>query len=408
MLLRHFPAFLYRDFRLLWTSELISATGTGVFKVAISWQLYEITHSAFALGFMGLVQLIPFLIFNLIGGAAADAHNRKHILYITQPIIALGSLALSLTTFFHVITPIIIYVILSFVSVALAFDMPARGALLPVLVERKDLLHANSMYTLLWEMANIIGPAIGGFLLVTIGISRIYFLDFLSTLFVVWAIFLLRNNGQPHGERSVFSLGAVKESFSFLFSINILWTTKLLDAASVLFASCIILFPLFAKDILHVGPQGLGILYASPALGACFTGLLFSKVASRIRKQGLAVLFAIVVYALATILFGLSTSFLLSCIALFISGGANVINVIIRTTITQLNTPNAMMGRISAISSFFWMSGDRLGDLEGGVVAQFFGGPVAVISGGILALGIVGIMALGNPILRNYSRKGEN
>ncbi|HEX8965727.1 MAG TPA: MFS transporter [Patescibacteria group bacterium] len=407
MLLKHFPSFTYRDFRLLWISELISAIGTGIFKVAIGWQLYALTHSPFALGLMGLVQLIPFLASNLIGGAAADSHNRKRILYITQPVIALGSFFLGLTTFLHIISPVLIYIILALVSVALAFDMPTRGAFLPTLVERKDLVNANSIYTLLWEIADIIGPGIGGFLLASIGIASIYFLDFVSTLFVVGAIALMHNNGEPEKERSLFSLQSIRHSFTFLFSKHILWTTKLLDAASVLFASCVILFPVYAKDILHVGPQGLGLMYTAPAMGAFIVGVVYSKISTKFSRQGAILLGAVAVYALSTILFGISKIFFISFLALFISGGANVVSVIIRATITQLNTPGNMMGRVSAISSFFWVSGDRLGDLEGGVVAQFLGAPFAVAFGGIVALGIVGSMAIFNPLLRNYVYKDE-
>src|SRR5258708_3382857 len=214
----HFPAFRYRDFRLLWTSELISAIGTSILNVAIAWQLYLMTHSAFALGFVGLAQGIPFLLFNLIGGSFADVHNRKIILYITQPIIALASIMLAIATLYHFITPVLIYILLAIVNIALAFDMPARGGLLPTLVDKKDWGNANSFYTLLWQTANMIGPAIGGFLIAGIGVGWIYVLDGLSTIVVFITVVLIHASGQPTGEVSKPSFKSITDGFSFLFS----------------------------------------------------------------------------------------------------------------------------------------------------------------------------------------------
>lgn len=403
MLLSHFPAFKHRDFRLLWISELISAIGTSILTVALSWQLYLLTHSAIALGLVGLAQGIPFLLFNLIGGSFADAHNRKVILYITQPIIALASFILAVTTFTHTITPLTIYSLLIVVNLALAFDMPARGGLMPTLVPKKDLGSANSIYTLLWQTSNMIGPAIGGFLIAGIGVGWIYMLDAFSTVSVVLAIMLIHASGVPHGDVTKPSFRAIQDGFSFLFSRPILWSTKLLDAVSVLFASSIIVMPIFAKDILHVGPQGLGFLYAAPSIGGVVVGFLVSPHLSKVKKQGKLLLISVAIYALATVYFGFSTSFIMSLLALFIAGGANVISVILRSTITQLNTPNHMMGRLSSISSVFWFAGDKLGDVEGGFLAQLLGARLSVVLGGIGALVTVGVMTLGISSLRNYT-----
>lgn len=403
MLLSHFPAFKYRDFRLLWTSELISAIGSSMLNVALAWQLYELTHSAAALGFVGLSQGIPFLLFNLIGGSFADAHNRKLILYITQSIIAFASMILAIATFFHGITPLLIYTQLALVNIALAFDMPARGGILPTLVDKKDLGSANSVYALLWQTSNMIGPAIGGFLIAGIGVGWIYFLDGISTLTVVLAILLLHANGNPSSDVIKPSIKSIREGFAFLFSKKILWSTKLLDTVSVLFASTVIVLPIFAKDIFHVGPQGLGLLYAAPSVGGVVIGFVLTPYISKIHQQGKLLLSAVTLYALATILFGASRSFILSLGALFIAGGANVISVILRSTITQINTPNTMMGRLSSISSVFWFTGDKLGDVEGGFVAQLLGAPLSVIIGGVGALLTVATLAFCIPALRNYT-----
>lgn len=403
MFLSHFPAFKYRDFRLFWAAEFTSAVGTNILTVAIGWHLYELTHSPFALGLIGIFQGVPFLLLNLLGGNFADVHNRKHILYVTQPIIVATSLVLALGTFLHVISSILIYAMIALVWIAVAFDMPARGALLPTLVERKDLASANSTYTLLWEASNLVGPALGGFLIAAIGVGNIYFLDAVTTLFMVLAIYLIHQNGEPTGEKSEISLQAIKEGFVFLFSKEVLWTMKVLDAVSVLFASCIVLMPVFAKDILHVGPQGLGLLYAAPALGGVVMGIIMSRLITHLKQQGKIMLLAIAVYALATIVFGLSHSFVLSLLALFISGAGNIVNVVIRSTATQLLTPDTMMGRMSSLSAIFFVGGDKFGDLEGGLVAGLLGAPAAVTVGGIGALVVVGAMTILSKELRHYT-----
>lgn len=405
MITRRFPAFKYRDFRLLWTSELLSSFGTNILTVAVAWHLYLLTDSALALGIVGLAQGIPFLLFNLIGGSYADVHNRKKILYITQTVMSLSSVFLAVATFNNFVSPTVIYIVLAIMSVALAFDMPARGGILPTLVDKKDLSSANSVYALLWQTSSMVGPALGGFLIAGMSLSWIYLIDGISTLAVLIAIFLIGANGQPTGEASKPSFSAIKEGFSFLFSKNVLWSTKLLDAVTMFFASTVIIMPIFADSILHVGPQGLGLLYSAPSVGGVVIGFLIAPYLSKIKHQGKLFLAAVAIFALATILFGLSTSFILSLAALFVAGGANVISVILRSTITQMNTPDKMMGRVSSISSVFWFAGDKLGDFEAGLLAQIVGAQVSVIIGGIGALVSVGAMTLFNRGLRNYTDK---
>ncbi len=208
--------------------------------------------------------------------------------------------------------------------------------------------------------------------------------------------------GEPTGERTKVSLKSIGEGFKFLFSKKILWSTKLLDTISVLFASPVIIFPIFANEILHVGPQGLGLLYAAPSVGGVVIGFIIAPFIGKIKNQGKLLLVAVTIFALATILFGLSTSFTLSLIALFVAGGANVISVILRSTITQVNTPDKMMGRLSSISSIFWVTGDKVGDVEAGFATQIFGASLSVALGGVAALITVALMAL-IPALRNYT-----
>lgn len=405
MFLSHFPAFRYRDFRIIWFSQVSNAITAVIYTIAVSWQLFQLTHSTIALGLVGVFEGVPFLLFNLLGGNFADVHNRKKILYITEAVFSLSSFLLAIATFLHIINPFIIYFLTIFAWIALAFDMPARHALLPSVVPKEDLASANSTYSLLWQAVNVIGPVMGGFLIAGIGVGAIYLLDGIANAIFIWGIHKLNYNGEPHGEKTEVSLRAIKDGFSFLFSKEILWTTKLLDAVSVLFASCVILFPVYATEILHVGAQGLGLLYAAPAVGGVIMGVMMSRYVNHVRQQGKWLLVSVAIYALATILFGLSTNFALSLFVLAISGAANIVSVAIRSTITQLHTPNDMLGRMDSLSSIFWMGGDKLGDIEGGFLANVVGAPFSVVFGGIAAVVIAGSMWLFTPALRNYEHK---
>lgn len=407
MLSKYFPAFKYRDFRLFWSADLISRVGTQLLTVAVSWHLYLLTHSPFALGLIGVVQLVPLLICNLFAGAVADVHNRKTILYVTQFIMVVTSLALGLATYAHVISPSIIYVLIGIAAVAISFYLPAYGSVLPAIVDQKDLSAANSTLTLQEDISEMAGPAAAGLLIASIGVANLYLLDALSTIVAVVMLYRMTFNGEQAGERPKVSFGAVNEGYRFLISQKVLWSSMMLDTLSVLFASSIVLMPIFANDILHVGPQGLGLLYAAPAIGAVCIGFFLSRGVS-IYRQGKVLLLAVAMYALATIVFGLSRSFLLSIVALVVVGGANVISVTIRAVIRQVFTPDTMRGRVYSFYSFFWIAGDKVGDIEGGFLAQLIGASGTVAVGGVAALAVVGAMAVLNPNLRNYVHSNKD
>lgn len=401
MLSKYFPAFKYRDFRLFWFSDFIARIGTQLVTVTISWQLYLLTHSPFALGLIGIFQAIPLLIFNFFGGAVADAYNRKRILYITGLLLVGTSTLLGITTVTHVISPMIIYCIIALVAVINSFNYPAYGSVLPAIVEKNDLTVAASTFGLQEDLSEMIGPAIAGFLIAAIGVGNIYFFDAISTFLSLVALFFMAYKGQSNAERSAISLSAFKEGYNFLISQKVMWSSMMLDALSVLFASSIILMPVFANDILHVGPQGLGFLYAAPAVGAVIVGFFLSR-GVHIYHQGKVLLSVVAIYALATIIFGFSKSFVLSLMALFVLGGANLISVTIRSVIRQTFTPGHMQGRLYSFYSFFWILGDKIGDIEGGFVAQLIGAPAAVVVGGLGALGVVASMTIFNSELRNH------
>ncbi len=399
--MKHFPAFSYRDFRLFWLSDFIARIGTQLLTVTISWQLYLLTHSPFALGLIGVFQAIPLLIFNFFGGAVADAYNRKKILYITGLLLVGTSFLLGITTVTHTISPTIIYSIIATVAIINSFNYPAYGSVLPALVDKQDLTVAASTFGLQEDLSEMIGPAIAGFLIASIGVGNIYFLDAFSTVVSLVTLACMAYSGKIVGEKTAVSFAGVKEGYVFLISQKVMWSSMMLDALSVLFASAIVLMPIFANDVLHVGAKGLGILYASPAIGAVIVGFFLSR-GRQIYSQGKVLLSAVGIYAFATIVFGISTSFFLSVCALIVVGGANLVSVTIRSVIRQTFTPDTMMGRLYSFYSFFWITGDKLGDIEGGFVAQLIGAPAATVVGGIGALIVVGSMAIFNADLRRH------
>ncbi len=404
---RWLAAMRYRDFRLLWTGEFISAAGTEMFFVSLNWQMYLLTHSALALGLIGLARSLPIILFSLLGGAFADAHNRKKILYVTQSIMILCSLLLALATFTNLVTPLLMYLLTGLDAAAVAFDIPARSALVPNLVDRKDLANALSIYEILWQIASITGPAIAGFLIASIGVGGVYSIDAVSTIAVLLALLLIHNPGEPGGEKTAVSFASMKEGLAFVRSKTILWSTMLLDFLGTFLASAITLLPIYAKDILHVGPQGLGLLYAAPTAGALLAGFFMAQYGQNIKRQGKVLLLAIAAYALATILFGVLRNYLLSLLALALVGGSDCISMVIRQTIRQLSTPDWIRGRMSSIMMIFFMGGPQLGEFEAGLVAAAVGAPLSVILGGITTLAMLGIMALSIPTLRNYGNVWE-
>ncbi len=375
--------------------------------VAINWHVYILTHSAFALGLVGLLRFLPILVFSLIGGSVADAHNRKIILYITQSTLAVLSFILALFTISGQIHVAIIYAITILFAVALSFDMPARQAFIPGLVDRKHLANAMSLNSIMFQTSSILGPAVSGFLIAKTGMGTIYGINALSFIAVLSSLYFIKTSGRVEGIPTKISLSSILEGLSFVKSRTMIWSTMLLDFFSTFFSSATALIPIFAKDILNVGPQGLGLLYAAPAIGAVFAGFLLAHF-HQLGKQGAILLSSVALYALGTILFGVSHIFLLSLFALMITGIGDGISTIIRNTVRQLETPDYIRGRMTSINMIFFMGGPQLGDFEAGALASAIGGPLAVIAGGIGTLAVVGFMALGIPPLRNYDKHFAN
>lgn len=400
-----FAALRYRDFRLMWIGLLISSIGSQMQFAAINWHIFILTHSAVSLGLIGLSRFIPIAFFSLIGGAVADARNRKTILFITQIVLMSVSVFLALSTFFNITTPLIIYIITAISSVAIAFDSPPRQAIIPSLVHKDHLTNAMSLNSIMWRTAMIVGPTLAGIIIGQFGVAFVYFINAISFIAVIIALVLMKTSGEVEGIPSKISLKAILEGLSFVKSKPIIWSTMILDFFSTFFASATSLLPIFAVNVLNVGSVGYGLLYAAESIGAVLSGYVLAHLGV-IRNQGKTLLIAVFIYGLATVAFGLSKVFIISLLALFFVGVGDSISTIIRNTIRQLTTPDYIRGRMTSVNMIFFMGGPQLGEFEAGMLAAVIGAPLSVVVGGIATIAVVGLVAVKIPVLRRYS--GEN
>lgn len=398
---RRFVALTYPDFRLLWGGQFVSTIGSQMQFVALNWQIYQLTHSPLALGIIGLVRFVPIVFSGLIAGNFADAHNRKKIMFVTQITMGLVSLIMAITTFTHIITPLILYVLTAIAAIVNSFDTPARQAFIPRLVAKEHLANAMSLNSIVWEIAAISGPAIAGFLIAAIGEGGIYTIDAVSYGAVLTSLLLIKTHGSIGDAAVKVSFHSIAEGLRFVKSETMIWSTMLLDFFSTFFSSAYALLPIFATDILHTGPQGLGILYAAPSIGAVVAGFVMAHF-HNLKHQGMILISAVIVYGLATALFGLSSFFTLSLFALFLVGAGDSVSMIIRNTIRQIVTPDHIRGRMTSINMIFFMGGPQLGEFEAGVLASLLGSQISVVLGGIGTVAAVGITAYLIPRLRKY------
>jgi len=402
-----FSALKYHDYRLLWLGQGISLIGTQMQMVGVNWHMYQLTKSPAMLGVLGLSRFIPILIFGLIAGSFADSRNRKKLLVITQSLMAIFSLLLVVATHVQVITPFLIIALSIAIAMANSFDMPARQALATGLVDRKDLAHAISIGNIMFYIASITGPALSGFVIAKAGVEGVYLFNTLSFLGVIVALFRIHHSGEVSGGTSrSFSFQSVVEGVRFVRSKTIIWSTMLLDFFSTFFASASALLPVFAQTILHVGPVGLGLLYAAESIGAVIATVGLVQM-GKVRQQGKVLLSAVVVYAIGTILFGFSHMFALSFLGLLLIGAGDGVSAIIRNNIRHLATPDYIRGRMTAINMIFFMGGPQLGEFEAGILAAAIGASSSVVIGGVGTLLVVAVMASIIPVLRNYENQDE-
>lgn len=393
-------------FRNYLLGAFLSEIGNQMQVVAIAWQVYEMTRNPASLGIIGIANFLPIILFSLIGGLVADKVDRKKLLILSQGAQLILAILLFGLTVTHVINPLMIYGILVLVATAQSFSIPARQSVLPHLVPKEYFMNAVSLNVLQYQTATMIGPAIAGFLIGGVGVSAVYFLNAASFLFFIGAVFTLNIPLQKHDSNDVeFNWGAIMEGIKFVTKTPILVTTMILDFFVTFFGTANILMPVFAQDVLHVGPKGLGLLYSAPAVGGVLAGLLISLLHHKIEHQGRAIIAALTVYGLATIGFGLSKFFPLSIFFLVLVGFGDMVSTIIRNTIRQVITPDHLRGRMSSIMRIFFQGGPQLGDMEAGFLAKAIGGPSAVVLGGFGVLIVLLLLTFKGKALRQYHGK---
>lgn len=403
-------AFAFRDFRRYQLARVAVILGAEAQAVAVAWQVYSITHRAIDLGYTGLALFLPGLIFLLPAGHAADRFDRRQVILICYSLQIFCSASLLMLARASTHNVIQIYAVLFVVGTGRAFSGPAASALIPHLVPEKHFVNAVTWGGAIYQLANITGPAIGG-LLFTFPLSRFIphtrlegaGIVYVFTLFtLVWFLALVGSLHVRPGrmEHRDLSLKVLLAGFEYVRRAPLLLGGFSLDLFVVLLGGAIALMPIFAHDILHQGPRGLGMLRAAPAVGAVLMSVLIARFPLK-RKTGKWLFLAVSVFGMFTIVFGLSRSLWLSLVSLAIAGAADAISVIIRGSMVQLATPPAMRGRVSAVNSLFIGASNELGEFESGVTAQWWGAVRATVLGGVLALVVSGLWSVLFPSLRN-------
>jgi MFS family permease len=395
-----FAALRHRDFRLLWVGQFFSITGSQMQLVTINWHIYLLMRpygeksAAAALGLVGLVRVLPIVFCSLVGGVVADAFDRKRLIFITQTVMLACAGLLAVVTAAGLAQVWSIYALTALSSAAIAFDNPARQALLPSLVPARDFPNAVSLGFVSFQIAFVAGPVLGGVVLAHYGPAAVYAFNAVSFLAVIAAVLLMRVAGKGKAEELArVSIESLKEGLRFVWRTPIMVQTLSLDFVATFFASATALLPIFARDVLQVGERGYGVLAAAAAFGAMLTGLLLARKTGW-RRPGLAVLVSVAIYGAATVVFGLSRSYWLSLFMLAVTGAADTVSTVIRQTIRQLITPDRLRGRMTSVSMIFFMGGPQLGELEAGLVASAAGAPFSVVLGGVCCLAAVGFATL--------------
>jgi MFS family permease len=402
--IRGTAAFLSRDFRLYQMGRVMVIIGAEAQALAVAWQVYQITHSALALGYTGLALFLPGVLLILPSGHVADRYDRRHVVLVCYSLQMLCTAALFWFAWrgLHSVWPI--YAVLALIGTGRSFSGPASSALVPHLVPKEHFVNAVTWGSTIFQTANIAGPAIGGILFTlplrgkVSGACAVFLFTFLTLIgYLVLISMLSVRPGRM--EKRATSIDVVLAGFHYVWRRKILLGSISLDLFAVLLGGSVALLPIFAQDILHAGPRGLGILRAAPAMGALITSISMAFRPIR-RRVGKKMFMGVAFFGLGTIAFGLSRSIPLSVLALMLVGGADMVSVVIRSSLLQLATPPEMRGRVSAVNSLFLGASNELGEFESGLTAQWWGAVRAVVIGGLGSLAVTGLWSIFFPSLR--------
>ena len=405
-------AFAHRDFRRYQLARVMVIMGAEAQAVAVAWQVYEITHRALDLGYTGLTLFLPGLLFLLPAGHVADRYDRRVVILVCYTLQILCTLALFLFAFrgLHRVEPI--FAVLFLIGSGRAFSGPASSALLPHLVPTEHFVNAITWGATVFQIANIAGPAIGGLLYTLPLKGRLYGapIVFLFTLVTgIGFVGLISSLHVRPGrmEHRAISTEVILAGFRYVWKAKLLLGSISLDLFVVLLGGATALLPIFAHDLLHTGPQGLGALRSAPALGALAVSI-WMTFRPLLHRPGVLMFTGVAIFGSATIVFGLSRSLPLSLAALAVVGASDMVSVVIRSSMLQLATPASMRGRVSAVNSLFVGASNELGEFESGVTAQWWGAVRAVVAGGIGALAVTGIWSVLFPELRSIDQLTED
>ncbi len=406
---RGLESFASRDFRRYQLARVTVILGAEAQSVAVAWQVYSITHRALDLGYTGLALFLPGLLFLLPAGHVADRFDRRRIILLCYSLQVLCTAALLVLTRIGLHTVLPIYGVLFLIGAGRAFSGPASSALIPHLVPEKHFVNAITWGGAIFQFANTVGPALGGVLftlplarlipdtrLEGAGIVYVFTLGSLGWFLILVGSLKVRPGRMEHRAAS---LKVVLAGFRYVFNMPMLLGSFSLDLFVVLLGGAVALMPIFAQDILHTGPRGLGMLRAAPAVGALCMSLLLARFPLR-RNAGVRLFVCVAIFGAATVVFGSSRNLWLSLASLAILGAADMISVIIRGSLLQLATPSQMRGRVSAVNSLFVGASNELGEFESGVTAHWWGAVRATIYGGIGSLVVAGLWSVLFPQLR--------
>src|SRR6266705_2505227 len=410
-----YAAFRFGDFSLFTAGNLLSITGRLMLAVAVEWEIYARTHSATALGLVGLVIATPVVALSLPAGHLADRFSRKRIILVSQIFSALTSLALALVSWKHLSIPPIavlregnralagiatlferhhpafhfddasiplIYLLLFIGGVARTFNWAARSSFFPTLVSRDAFANAVTWNNSIFQIGSVVGPAISGLLVAFVGFPFVYLLDALCAFLFFLLVFAIRRSTQKRDQTKESTWKSLIAGVRFVFRRKVILATITLDLFAVLLGGATALMPIFADQILHVGPVGLGWMRAAPAIGAFAMALVVAHLPP-MGRAGKTLMWCVTGFGIATILFGLSKIFCLSLGLLFFVGAFDSVSVIIRGSIVQLVTPDEMRGRVSSVNNIFIGTSNEFGALESGLTAALFGPVISVVAGGI-------------------------
>src|SRR5437870_1665173 len=410
-----YAAFRFGDFALFTGGNLLSITGRLMLAVAVEWEIYGLTHSATALGLVGLVIAVPVVTLSLPAGHLADRFSRKHIILVSQVFSAITSAALAIVSWKHHLIPSIpllrggnralagiaaiferhhpafhfddpsiplIYLLLFLGATARTFSWAARSSFFPTLVPRDAFANAVTWNNSVFQIGSVVGPALSGFLVAYVGFPFVYLLDALCALAFFLLVLLIRRSTQRREQTEANTWKSLIAGVRFVFRRKVILATITLDLFAVLLGGATALMPIFADQILHVGPVGLGWLRAAPAIGAFAVALVVAHLPP-MKQAGKTLMWCVTGFGIATILFGLSKIFWLSLGVLFLVGAFDSVSVIIRGSIVQLVTPDEMRGRVSSVNNIFIGTSNEFGALESGLTSALFGPVISVVAGGI-------------------------